>query len=441
MRTISSYFEFSKGVKYSLISRLLLIAHGPIRILFITLYLTLSEQGYFYSFFNVLSLKVFVELGLNTVMVQFIVHEYNKLKLTKDYVLIGSTKQINNLFSVVNYMIRWYLLAGVVSLVIFLIAGEIIFNVTNSDIIAWKYPWTFLSIFASLNIIIAPYLILLEGIERVDLAYKIKLIHTLIRNISIIVLLFFGFKLWSITIASAFTFMTSIYFIILNRKIYMTFLNLDGIQNTLLLSELKLIHKKSAITWIAGFFTFSSFTPIIMRFMGPEMAGRFGMTWGLLLNLKSLGVSWIKPRASEIGKYISRGLYSNAITLVEKIKKIISFIICLLSLLFIIILIALEKNQLPIVNRMLPYYATVFLVLSILLMNVSDPMVIFLRAFKKEPFMKISILSGLVILFSNIYFSFMQSIEFLCIFYFVINSLTFLYTRYLYKEKIDFVHI
>ena len=51
---------------------------GVIGIFFIINYLTIVEQGYWYTFLSLGALTVFAELGFTTIITQFISHEYAK---------------------------------------------------------------------------------------------------------------------------------------------------------------------------------------------------------------------------------------------------------------------------------------------------------------------------------------------------------------------------
>ena len=53
---------------------------GPLMLLFIPLYLTQEEQGYWYTFSSVAALSVFADLGFSNIILQFAAHEFAFLK-------------------------------------------------------------------------------------------------------------------------------------------------------------------------------------------------------------------------------------------------------------------------------------------------------------------------------------------------------------------------
>lgn len=64
-----------RAVFYGFLTRIWGIAAAPVTALLIAGKFTPQIQGYYYTFTNLLSLQIFVELGLGTVIIQFASHE------------------------------------------------------------------------------------------------------------------------------------------------------------------------------------------------------------------------------------------------------------------------------------------------------------------------------------------------------------------------------
>ena len=68
-------------------------------LLVIASYFSPELQGYYYTFNSVLTLQVFVTLGLSAVIVQFAAHEWSKLDLGKRGEIVGDSVALSRLMS------------------------------------------------------------------------------------------------------------------------------------------------------------------------------------------------------------------------------------------------------------------------------------------------------------------------------------------------------
>lgn len=66
------------------INQLYRLISGPLMLLFIPLYLTQIEQGYWYTFTSVAALAVFADLGFSNIILQFAAYEFAFLKFNSD---------------------------------------------------------------------------------------------------------------------------------------------------------------------------------------------------------------------------------------------------------------------------------------------------------------------------------------------------------------------
>ena len=73
----------------SLINSLWRIVAGPVMLLFIPLFLTALEQGYWYTFTGIAALSIFADLGFTTIVLQFAAHEFAYLRFSDSRELLG----------------------------------------------------------------------------------------------------------------------------------------------------------------------------------------------------------------------------------------------------------------------------------------------------------------------------------------------------------------
>ena len=63
---------FNKDLLYTLLNQLWRIISGPLILLFIPLYLTPMEQGYWYTFISIGALGLFADLGFSNIVLIFL---------------------------------------------------------------------------------------------------------------------------------------------------------------------------------------------------------------------------------------------------------------------------------------------------------------------------------------------------------------------------------
>jgi hypothetical protein len=79
------------------INQLYRLISGPLMLLFIPLYLTQIEQGYWYTFTSVAALAVFADLGFSNIILQFAAHEFAFLKFNSDETISGDEIHLRKL--------------------------------------------------------------------------------------------------------------------------------------------------------------------------------------------------------------------------------------------------------------------------------------------------------------------------------------------------------
>ena len=77
-------FLSDKDLVNTAINQLYRLVSGPLMLLFIPLYLTQEEQGYWYTFSSVAALAVFADLGFSHIILQFSAYEFAFLKFNNN---------------------------------------------------------------------------------------------------------------------------------------------------------------------------------------------------------------------------------------------------------------------------------------------------------------------------------------------------------------------
>jgi O-antigen/teichoic acid export membrane protein len=161
-------------------------------------------------------------------------------------------------------------------------------------------------------------------------------------------------------------------------------------------SEIFPMQWRISISWISGYFSSYAMIPIIFYFMGPIIAGRFGMTMSILAGIGALCSTWIIPLAPQMGMLIAKRSFGDLNEMFYKNLKIIIILSSTLSILMWWIIWGLYEFKVPYSDRILDPLPTFWLLIASVLLSVSSLYSTYLRAHKKEPLLFVSLLGGCI---------------------------------------------
>lgn len=215
--------DFNSGVFYTLLSKFWSVLSGPITSFVIAIYFTSVYQGYFYTFNTLLSLQIFIELGLGSVIQFFASHEWGNLYLNKENRIEGDYNSLNRLRSLARISFKWFFWGGVIAALIISIIGFYFFttNATNGAHVNWKIPWLVLSVLTGLNLMLTPFWAILEGCNQVKKVYSFRFIQGMLFTMTLWISIIFKAGLWAACFASSASLVVSFFFYI--QKTFLLF--------------------------------------------------------------------------------------------------------------------------------------------------------------------------------------------------------------------------
>ena len=400
---IAIKFQIDKIVFLGILGKVWTILAGPLTAIFITNYFTTSIQGYYYTFATLLSLQMFIELGLGNVIQLFSSHEWAKLELSETKKIIGDSNSFSRLVSIFNISFKWFLKGSVLISSILIIGGYFFFNTSKNYNVNWLYPWLSLSFLTGVNFLLSPFWSILEGCNQIKNLYTFRLVQIILINITTWLAIIFGAELWTASIVSIVSIFCSLFF--LRIKYYNFFKQIVMYKYSYSVISWKKdmlpLQWRFAISWASGYLSFSLFTPILFKYHGPDVAGKFGLTWGIVIALTSLSSAWMNPRVPKFAILASQNKILQLNNLAFNTLKITTIVHIIISFLFLIFISIIPHFNFSLLNkfidRVLPMTSLIVLLLGQLLVVITLPFSSYMRAFKEEPLYKLSILSGLAI--------------------------------------------
>lgn len=391
-------FGINWSILYVSFSRIFQALGGLITIFLIATFMSKEDQGFYYTFASVLAIQVFFELGLGGIITQFVAHEMSQISIIDYKEIEGSPENISRLSSLMHFSLKWYSIFAGMLFICLIIVGFIFFSKfgSNYTTVKWEIPWILISFGTSLNLLISPWMAVLQGMNKVKEMARIALIQQLVVMVITWLSLIMGAKLYIAAINSMFGFIVLLF--LYNRSPYPELLILiykRKIKERISYKrEIFPYQWKIALSWISGYMIFQLFNPVTFAFCGAVSAGQMGMTLTALNAIFALILSWTTTKIPLWSMFIANNDYLN---LNNSLKKAISNstiigVICIL--LFIAFLILAGALKLSILNRFLPLWLCALLSVTILFNNIINSWATYLRCHKKEPFLIQAIIVG-----------------------------------------------
>ena len=144
-----------RAVFFTLLARGWNVGAGLLTIVFVTRFLSPEKQGYYYTFYSLIALQIFVELGLNFAITQFASHEMAKLSWTSEGTVSGNHEAKRRLQSLMHFAATWFGVAALLMIVVLLPVGGYFFGLasTNNDTAVLNViaPWSLLVVFTAVK--------------------------------------------------------------------------------------------------------------------------------------------------------------------------------------------------------------------------------------------------------------------------------------------------
>ncbi|MCX5711822.1 MAG: hypothetical protein NTY47_01975, partial [Candidatus Omnitrophica bacterium] len=417
--------EFNRTVFFGVMSRMCTVLTGPITALLIASRFTPQLQGYYYTFWNVLALQIFIELGFGVVIIQFASHEWSQLNMGGDGYIVGHKDALSRLSGLGRIALKGYSIGAAAMAIGLGIGGYFFFSKTHQSNVTWFLPWMTLCILTAVNILFTPIWSILEGCNQVAPLYKYRFIQGLCTTFAIWLAILLGAGLWTPSVSVFVSFICACIFLKFKFQNFLKSIFRPGLKGQRIgwKEEIFPMQWRIALSSISGYFVFSLFTPVIFKFHGPVQAGQMGMTWSIIGFIGTIPAAWLIPKVPQFGMLIALKNYKELDRIFFRITKIFILINMLIAVSLWCLVYVLNIIKAPIAARLIsPMPLSVFILAQVIMM-ISLPFSVYLRAHKKEPLLYPSILLGVFIGISTIVLGKLYSIMGVAVGYLVVTSL------------------
>lgn len=260
---------------------------GPLTLIVISKYLNGYELGLYFTFISVAAIQQVFEMGISVALVQKYasrLEEPNANRiLFKASLLLYSSLALLFLFFAIIY-------------------GKFIFSENFQDI---KESWYLYIIVISFSLLLNPLYSWVEGQGEIEKTYRIKLLGSLVTYISLWFFVLVGQGIYSLVFSQLCGII--IQFVLLNIMRIHHVTRTNASKNSLF-HELKGISQfqfKLSLVWITGYFYWNSYNVIIFKYITPEIAGIFGLSFAIVNAISVLSQMFLLVQRANIAKYVS----------------------------------------------------------------------------------------------------------------------------------------
>jgi hypothetical protein len=360
-----------------------------------SVYLSLEQQGLFFTLLSFATLTVIVELGLNTVIIQFTSHEIALIDHSPDEEARAGVS--SRLRSIGRFAFFWFWCGAVIFFVLVGAAGFVFFHGVRDANAVLPGPWIALVFLVAIDLSLNPFWSLLEGARRISTVYGYRMAKALLMGAGTWLALIMGLGLWALPIGFLVTLPLALWPIATNKAFFLTFLAQPDRGAVSWTSEIMPLQARLALSWVSGYFAQWALTPITLKLFGSAIAGQVGLSLALAGGISTIAYSVVQVKSARFGHLVATRQFA-ALDKVALRQGAIAFVLSLLgSLVLLGIAIAVDHLGYRVAHRLLPPQILAVFLFGSILQQATLPLAVYLRAFKREPFMWVSVMSALLL--------------------------------------------
>jgi hypothetical protein len=249
------------------------------------------------------------------------------------------------------------------------------------------------------NLAITPLLAVAEGCGLVAEVALVRLAQATLGTLGFWLLLALHMRLCAVPMISSLGFAVGLAWIVFVRRQFFWQLLRARIPGIAVRwwQEVWPFQWRIAVSWLSGFFIFQLFTPVLFAYRGPVVAGQMGMSLNISGAVSTIALAWLTTKSPTFGHYAALGRIHDLDALFFRSLRQAVVIACLLAATVFSLVVLVYHGHPGLARRLLAPLPFALLIAATLVQVVVSGEAIYVRAFKEERFLPISITSGLLI--------------------------------------------
>ena len=379
-----------RAVAFTFVARAVQMLGSTGTVLLIVHFLSPIEQGYYYTLLSLVALQVIFEVGFAVVVLQMAAHESAHLSFQRDGTVEGDPIAYARLASVLQQATKWYLAAGTLMLLILTPVGMYFFyhHSQAGAPVSWQAPWIVTLAICVVNFIQNPIFSFLEGCGQVPAVAHTRMWQSLAGTILAWSAMLLHHGLFSPAMVLAGNAIVGFAFFWTRRSFLLPLFWFTAGQDSVRWGkEVWPFQWRIAISWMGTYFTAQIFMPILFAYRGPVEAGQMGMSISITGYLGALVLSWMHTKAAPFGQLVVRREFSKLDDLFFRTLKQSVVILSTAVAVFLAGVVVLGHVYPKLANRVVSPPVFMLLCLTGISNYIVQSEAIYLRSFKREPFL------------------------------------------------------
>ncbi len=379
-------------VFFSVIARAWQLLTGPVTVTLMALFFTPEMRGYFYTFGSVLALQVFFELSLHIVLINVASHEWASLSIDESGELAGDDDAQSRLVSLLKVSLKWYAVAAILFVVLCGPGGAVFLARGSLPLSEWIAPWIVLVLLTGGLLAVQPLTAILEGCDQLKTVNQYRFRQAVFGTIVVWAMIGLELGLWAAAGSAAVRLGWELHMVGVHyRPFFRSFFRKS--LSTIIKWETEVwpLQWRLAIQGVATWGTLQMLTPVIWAASGDVEAGRMGMTWTVLIALQAAASAWVDTRRPKFGQLVANSSFEELNSLFFRCTTLSVVALTTGVVAFCGVLTVLPYLEWSVADKLAAAFVSpvsaAVLSLGILVFQIPNCQTIYVRAYKREPFL------------------------------------------------------
>ena len=396
--SLKNFLGLDRAVAYTVLARCVTILGSTGTVLLIIHFMSPIEQGYYYALLSLVSLQAIFELGFSFVIQQLAAHESVHVTFLADGRVIGSPEAQSRLASILHLLVRWYSRAAVILLLILVPGGWLFFLYRHAaDHVAWELPWTLAGIACAASFALAPFYSFLDGCGQVRQVAELRFGEGLAALVCAWGTMIAHKGLFSPFMVITGQSIVGMIFLWRRRGLFVHLYRYRCTESAVSWKkEVFPFQWKIAVSWMCAYFTAQIFIPLLFNLRSAVEAGQMGMSLSITGYMSVLLLAWISTKATPFGQMIARKDFATLDHLFFRTFRQSAILLLLLAFAAQGTMLAIQSFYPKLAARLVSPAVFALLLLTMMSSFAVQSFAIYLRSFKREPFLMLYIATAVL---------------------------------------------
>ena len=386
-----------RSVSWTLLTQASRFVTGSVTMFLMVTFLTSEAQGFAFTFASVLGISIFLEMGFSQNILQFAAHEFAKLEFTGNRRLTGDSEAYSRLVSLARLSFKYYAVASVGFFLVACFGGYWFFSSDLQSDVLWQAPWLIACITSTMALLLNPCWALLQGCNQIAEVERFRFVSSWLGFLALTAGLLCGFGLYAVTFPGIVATIVSGFYLVLRwRDFFLGFCSKPMSGTISWGLEIWPFQWRIAVSWICGYFIFTAITPVVFWISGASAAGRIGFTLNILRTASGLASGWSSTKVPLFGMLVARLEWEELGRVWRRATFMTVVVSALLSAVAIIALAAVAYCFPMFSTRYAGVAVATLFGISLVCQNLISGFAYYLRSFRREPFVILSVLQALL---------------------------------------------